>query len=262
VIQETRQIKDLRRYVRLSMLLAAFGFLLSIAKNVVNEKWAKGRDTVACVPADVQSAFPMVYRQTALNPVQNDAMMKTFVQEYIEMTQNESIIDYHAQTVSGNRYNDFYLKENLKKAIELSLGNEKALNQVKLVNSTDTYIRLKKEEAGWIFLIDDILLFNGPQSNGGSESKESIAKGYTYAVVRGQFQITYDQVKNPASPKLWGYKEIHLLIKQGLPTYDTQNNPINKYGLFVEWSASYDLEPNVKEEYDRRSFDYYLRKNQ
>lgn len=262
MIQETKQIKNLRVYVRMSMALAAVGFLFSIVKNVVNENWAKGRDTVACVPADVHAAFPMVYRQTALNPVQNDATVKTFVQEYIEYTQNESIIDYHEQTVTGKRYNDFFLKENLKKAIDMSVGNEKALNMVRLTNSADTYVRLKKEEAGWIFLIDDILLFNGTQSNGGQNIENVDGKGYTYAVVRGQFQINYDTVKKPAPPKLWGYKEIHLLLKQGVPTYDTQNNPVNKYGLFVEWSAEYDLDPNTKDEYDKRPFDYYLKRNE
>lgn len=257
---ETKQMKTLKSYIKMCIILAVVALLFALVKNVVNEQWAKSRDKVACVPSDIYATFPMVYRQTALNPVQNDAMMKTFVQEYIEITQNESIIDYHAQAISGKRYDDSYIKKALQNAMEMSIGNEKALNMVRLVNSTEVYNRLKKEEAGWIFLIDDILLFNGPQAHGGSMYNPA-GFGYTLAVIRGSFQITYDQIKKPSSPKLWGYKEIHLLITQGVPTMDTQNNQINKYGLFVVWSNVQDIDANRKEAYDMKDYNYYLKQD-
>lgn len=250
----------LKVYIKLAIILGAVALLVALINNVVKANWAKSRDKVACVPADIHQSFPMVYRQTALNPVQNDAMMKTFVQEYVEITQNETIIDYHAQTISGKRYDDAFVKNNLYKAIEMSLGNERALNMNRLANSTDTYTRLKKGQAGWIFLIDDILLFNGPQAHAGMMVNPS-GFGYTVAVIRGSFQINYDQVKHGGSPKLWGYKEIHLLISQGVPTMDTQNNSINRYGLFVVWSNVQDIDISRKEEYDKRNADFYLKQD-
>ena len=200
-------MRELKVYIKLSIILGAVALLFALIKNIVNDNWAKQRDKVACVPADIHQSFPMVYRQTAVNPVQNDAMMKTFVQEYVEITQNESIIDYHALSVSGKRYNDTLIKDNLAKAIEMSLNNERALNMNKLSLSTDMYNRIKKQEGGWVFLIDDILLFNGPQAHGGMMINPA-GYGYTVAKVRGFFQINYDQVKHGSAPKLWGYKEM------------------------------------------------------
>lgn len=263
MVQETKEMRTLKSYIKMTIILGAIALVCSIIKNVVNERWAKSRDQVACVPADIYQSFPMVYHQTALNPVQNDAMMKTFVQEYINLTQNETIVDYHAQSISGKRYDDNFIKKSLTSAIEMSLGNERALNMVRLSNSTDVYNRLKKGQAGWVFLIDDLLLFNGPQAHNGQVpvGPNSAGFGYTLAVIRGSFQINYDQIKNPASPKLWGYKEIHLIISQGVITMDTKNNPVNKYGLFVTWSNIQDIDANRKEEYDARNADFYLKQD-
>lgn len=260
MVEQTKEMRDLKFWIKFSIILGAISLLISLINNVVKETWAKNRDKVACIPADIHQSFPMVYRQTALNPVQNDAMMKTFVQDYVEITQNESIIDYHAQTISGKRYDDAFIKKGLYRAMEMSLGNERSLNMIRLANSTDVYTRLKKGQAGWVFLIDDILLFNGPQAHGGMMVNPA-GFGYTLAVVRGSFQINYDQVKNGGSPKLWGYKEIHLLISQGVPTMDTKNNLINKYGLFIVWSNIQDIDISRKEEYDKRNFDFYLKQD-
>ena len=255
---ETTEIRQMKRFMVAATIIAIFAFACSIVKNVVNERWAKSRDTVACVPADTDQAFPMVYHQTALNPVQNDAMMKSFVYEYVKLTQDEQIVDYHATTDTGKRYVEANLRDNLKKAIEMSLDNERALNIDKYAKSSEVYNRLIKGNWGWIFLVDDILLFNGPQAASGAPHSDA-GFGYTYAVIRGQFQVTYDTVKKELPPELWGYKEIHLLISQGVPTMDTKNNYVNKYGLYVVWSNTYDIDANRKDIYQMRNSDHYLK---
>lgn len=220
---------------------------LSVIKNIVTERWLAQKNKVSCIPSDVEHSFPMVYYQTAANPLQQDAYVKTFVEEYIRLTQNEQIVDYH-QLSQHKRYENARLSQSKWQAIQMSRDIEQALNMTRYADSNQIFHDLQKSNMGWVFLIDDILLFPSPKT------------GITLAVIRGEFQVTYDRIKVDLPPSKWGYKEIHLLIKQGEPALDSKENYLNKYGLYVSWSHIEDLTPEQKERNSARSRDYYLQK--
>lgn len=240
-------IKKARSIVQLAIIIGVVALLLSVVKNVVTERWLKQKNTIACVPADVDHSLPIVYHQTALHPVQNDALVKTFAEEYIRLTQNEQIVDYH-QLTQNQRYEKARLSQAKWKAIEMSVQTEKALNMQKYADSNQTFYILEQGKMGWVFLIDDILLFPLPQS------------GATLAVIRGEFQATADKVKVETPHFLWGYREIHLMILQGVPTSDTKDQDVNKYGLYVAWSNMNTLTQEQKDKFSQRNYEHYLTK--
>jgi hypothetical protein len=191
----------------------------------------------------------MVYRQTTMNPTEQDALLKEFVEHYIHFTQDEQIVDYHAVT-SAERYKDGRLSYAKWAAIEMSEGIEKALNMKRYSTSNETFYTLKQGNMGWVFLIDDLMLMGDPHS------------GSVIAVVRGEFQVTYDKVKSDLPSKLWGYREIHLVLNQGLPEFNDKTGKYeNKYGWYVTWSHTETLTPDQKDKLSARSNDYYLLKD-
>ncbi len=238
----------LKRSAAIMSLALGIGILslgLSVLKNVVTERWLAQKNKVACVPADVEHSHPLVYHQTASNPIQSDAYLKTFVEEYIRLTQNEQIVNYH-QLSQNKRYEKARLSQAKWQAIEMSTDMEKALNMQRYAESNEVFHELDKSNIGWVFLIDDILLFPAPNT------------GATMVVVRGEYQITYDKVKVDLPPRLWGYKEIQLLLIQAPPSLDSKDQYLNKYGVYVSWSNITDLTPDQKERYSKRSRDFYL----
>lgn len=230
----------------IAIALGVVALAMSVVKNIVTERWLSQKNTVACIPADVENAHPMVYHQTALNPVQSDAYVKTFVDEYIRLILNENAVDYHKLT-SNDRYDKARLSQSKWRAIEMSVGAERALNFERYADSDEVFKILDQGKMGWIFLVDDILLFPSPGT------------GTTLAVVRGEFQVTFDKVKADLPPRLWGYREIHLLINQGVPLEDKSGEDyINQYGLYVSWSNTNILTPEQKEKLSERNYNYYL----
>ena len=69
-------------------------------KNYINERWAKNRDTVACVP-ETETHYPGVYIESAAHPINHDAKLKLFVEQYVHLTRDESIVDFHKLDKSG-----------------------------------------------------------------------------------------------------------------------------------------------------------------
>lgn len=243
-------IKKAQGIMMIAILLGVVALVMSVVKNFVTEKYLSEKNMVACIPTDIENSFPMVYHQTAINPVQSDAQLKSFVAEYIKLTQNESVVDYH-KISSHQRYDKALLSQNKWRAIEMSAGAEKALNMDRYAKSNEIFKVLDQGNIGWVFLIDDILLF---------DAKET---GTTLAVVRGEFQVTYDKIKADLPPRLWGYREIHLLINQGVPleteeTLQKSSEYINQYGLFVTWSNVNILTPQQKEKLSLRNANYYM----
>lgn len=244
-MESVDNLKRAKGILMIAIFLGILALAMSIFKNIITERWLKQKNNVACVPADVENSHPMVYRQTAYNPVQSDAYVKSFVEEYIRLTQNEQIVDYHKLS-ADKRYDNARLSEAKWKAIELSSGVEKAMNMEKYANSSDQFRMLNQGNLGWVFLIDDLLLFN-------------LADGSTMAVVRGEFQVTFDKIKTDLPPQLWGYREILLIIEQGFPIEGEEDNDyVNQYGLFVKQSQSTTITPEQKEKLARRNKDYYL----
>lgn len=245
-----KDLKKLQSLIVLALVISAISLFASIVKNVVTERWAKSRDMVACVPAESKQAFPMVYAQTAFHPVQSDALLKSFVEQYIHNTQDEQIVNYHALSKDG-RYDNVRLSDAKLKAIEMSVEEspERALNMKKYADSSDTLQNLKRCDCGWVFLIDDILII------------PNVRAGKTVAVVRGEFQVTYDRVKTELPSQLWGYREITLLLDQGVPTADVKDNYLNQHGIYVFWSFSRILSGVEKENLSSRNSDFYMKGN-
>lgn len=234
-----------RNLLIVGILLGALSLIGTFVSTLMTKNWAKNRDTIACVPADIEHTNPLVYHQTAFNPTTNEALVKSFVLKYIEYSQNEQVVDYHRLT-NNTRYKYNLLSESKRIAVNMSLGTAELKNKERYANSPETYERLKKGNYGWIFLADDLLLRFIPQS------------GVYLAIVRGHFQVTYDKAKNPEVPHaLWGYKEIHLLVQQGT----SRGEKVNKYGLYVSDEKIFTLTSKEKQKYTERVHDFYLSNN-
>lgn len=246
-MRETERFKQMNRYLVLAMIMGGLALVSSFVKNIFTEKWAKNRNKVACIPADINSPLPLVYHQTSSHPVYNDSEIKAFVEEYIHATLDEQIVDYHKAT-NNKRYDNARLSRKKWKAIEMSCCAEKASNFKRYAESNEVFYTLQQGNMGWIFLIDDIMIIPGQRS------------GAVVAVVRGEFQVTYDRVKADLPPRLWGYREITLIINEGLPIEDTKDNIINKFGYYVAFSSMQTLTPKQKANRTQRNYDYYLRK--
>lgn len=245
---DSKDLKKLQAYILIALIVSVLSLLSSIVKNIVNERWAKSRNQVACVPSDVTGSYPLTYHQTAAHPVYSDAMIKSFVEEYIRLTKNDQIVNYHKTTDDG-RYQNAMLSESRFKAISMALPDspESSLVKMKYAQSYDTYQILKKGSVGWVFLIDSMVVL--PTAGG------------TLAIVTGEYQMTYDNVEVPMPAELWGYREIHFHITAGEPLLDQKGNYLNKYGLFVRWSYEQILSGEQKQALDSRGFDYYMKGN-
>ena len=225
----------------------AVALSLSAVKSWAQNRWVAKRENVACIPADVDFSHPMVYRQSFTHPVNTDARIKTFVEQYVHLTQDESIVNYHSVT-TAQRYDKAKLSKSKWQAIEMSTGLEK-MNLMKLYGDSHELFRLIADSGiGWKFLIDDIVVYGNPDV------------GSILVTVRGQYQVTYDQAKRPDVPhKLFGYKELRFIVVQGSPTKDAQGNFLNKTGFFVVWSQEDDASPEAKESLTKQPSDIYLR---
>lgn len=240
-------LKKIQGIMSLAIILAIVALLSSIIKNIVTERWLGQKDYVSCIPADVQNAHPFIYHQTVNNPVQSDALIKSFMEEYVHLVYNEQIVDYHRLT-DHDRYKNAMNSEAKRKALNMSAGPEFALNEKRYVDSNEVFYRLQKSNMGWIFNIDDMLVFPG-QSNGA-----------TLVIVRGSYQVTYDKVKVDLPSELWGYRELVFIVQQMMPTEDREGD-VNKHGLFVTFSYENTLSPSQKAILDDKAYNYYLQRD-
>lgn len=228
--KETKEMRQLSSRVYLLGVVVVFALGQSVIKNVINERWATQRDTVACVP-DVESHFPGPYIESAAHPINHDAKMKLFIEQYVNLTRNESVIDFHKMDKSG-RYDKARLSDNKWKAIYMSKPPEQMVNQLNFSKSTDRYFFLEREKLGIVFLVDEILLMPVPMSS------------TTAVIVRGQYEAIYDSSENKNKsmpPEFLGYKEIKYLVETTYPQSDMQNEWENKDGFFVVWSSERDV---------------------
>jgi hypothetical protein len=229
-----------------AMAAGAIALSLSTVKSFLLNRWVSKRENVACVPADAEYTHPVVYRQTFSHPVDSDAKLKTFVEQYVHLTEDESIVDYHAVT-THERYDKAKLSKNKWQAIEMSTGLEKINRMRSYGDSNELYRMISDGGVGWNFLIDEIIIHGIPQT------------GPILAIVRGQYQVTYDKAKVDLPHKLWGYKELRFIIIQGAPSKDAAGNYLNKTGLFVNWSQSEDISPEDREKLTNADKDVYLK---
>lgn len=244
--QEMKEIKRAQALAIAALTAGTIALCLSMIKSYMLDRWARKRENVACVPVDVQYSHPLVYRQSFINPVEIDAKVKLFIEQYVHLTRNESIVNYHSLS-NNERYDKAKLSKNKWKAIEMTSGLEKMQVMKAYGDSSTLYKMIAESGVGWNFLIDDIIIYGIPQS------------GPLLVAVRGQYQITYDKAKVDLPHKLFGYKEIRYLVVQGVPTKDASGNYLNKTGLFVTWSSEEDISPDDRETYAKRGQDAYLK---
>jgi hypothetical protein len=191
----------------------------------------------------------MVYRQTFSHPVEQDARLKTFVEQYVRLSQDESAINYFS-TTTADRYEKAKLSKAKWQAIEMASGLERVNAMKAYGDSSELYRMIAESGIGWKFLIDEILIADTPKN------------GPIFAIVRGQYQVTYDKAKVDLPHRLWGYKEIRLLIVEGSPTRDADGNYLNKTGLFVNWSQVEDISAAGREKLTKQPADVYLKREQ
>lgn len=243
------EMKEIKRAQTLAILALSAGIValsLSTVKSFLLDRWVRKRENVACVPVNVNYVHPFVYRQNFMNPVEIDAKLKLFVEQYVHLTQDESIVNYHSVT-NNERYDKAKLSKNKWQAIEMASGLEKVQAMKAYGDSNTLYKMIAESGVGWKFLIDDIIVYGAPRS------------GPILVTVRGQYQVTYDKAKVDIPHKLFGYKEIRYLILQGAPTKDADGNYLNKTGLFVTWSSQEDMSPEDREISAKRSQKSYLK---
>lgn len=229
-----------------------FGFIAAItwlARGVVVEHWATTRDLTACIPAETDSSFPMVYQLNSSHPVDDRTKMTSFIEKYVHLTEDEQIVDY-TRVTQDSRYDKTKLSSSLWQATGMSLNKEKTLNMKKYADSYEVYRILDQGNVGWVFLIDSIL------TQGVEES------GYTVVVVRGHYQQTFDRVKLDLPAQLWGYKEIRYFVQQGSPVFEGEGvnqRAINRWGYYVAWSMKETIPQEVAQRLRERDSRYYMK---
>lgn len=246
------ELAIIRRTQFLAILAVAAGIVavsLMTVKSFVLNRWADNRENVACVPADVEYTHPYVYRQSFINVVDNDARLKTFVEQFVHLTQDETNINYQSLT-TADRYDSAKLSKSKWRAIEMASGLAKADLMRSYGDSHELYKLIEETGVTWKFLIDDIIISSVPTG------------GPILAVVHGKYQVTYDKAKIDLPHKLWGYKEIRLILAQGSPTKDAKGNYLNKTGIFVNWFQVEDISPDVYEKITTSPADSYLKQDE
>lgn len=252
-------------------------FLMSILKNTINEKWARERDNVACIPADTEITYPGVYLQSAAHPVNVEARVQSFIEEYVHLTRDDQIVDYH-KLATDKRYDKARLSDTKWKSIFMSKEIERDLNMLRYIESYDRYQELNRDRKSIIFLIDEILTFPVPLTNS------------TVVIVRGQYEGIYDQGDNKGKtlpPDFLGYREIRYIVQQSFPRVkidrETEKKEIiaelnkkrgkdqkvniknigfeNKFGLYVVWSEEKVLNAGEKLKLEERSRDHLVQQN-
>lgn len=231
------------------MVLAVAAGVLSMVKQQIVNQWISSKENVACVPSELETSVPAVYYQTSYHPVNNDTKIKNFVEQYVDLTKNESYVDYHALTKDARYIEQAKFSQRLWTAIDMSFGLEKSHNMEKYAKSSETYKFLKEKNIGWIFLIDAILI-------GGIDGS-----GVARVVVRGEYQLSPDQVRNDAPYRLYGYKEITYLVSIGAPSATEDGQAINKWGLYVIESFERDLSPIERNKLYQASHDSNHQRN-
>lgn len=243
------EMNKLRNQMKLLMALIIMALAASVLKNIINERWAKQRDTVACVP-QVETNYPGIYLESAAHPINHDAKMKLFVEQYIHLTQDEAPIDFH-KTTKDKRLDKARLSDNKYKAIFMSDGPERILNQTRFSVSNERFVELDRDKKSIVFLIDEILITPVPMSN------------IVPVTVRGQYEGLFDteESKNKGlAPEFLGYKEIKLLVRTDFPETNLDDTKFyNKPGFFVIWSEMTELDIGTKTKLEQRSREMLLR---
>lgn len=219
--------------------------MMGVAYFSINQ-WNSKPKSASCTPVYQEFNLPFVYRQSKINPVNSDAIIKRFIEEYVSLTLNEEYINYHAAT-NNARYSDNKVSDSKWKAIYLSEGDALNIRRKDYYNSSTILQTLKKGKLGWNFFIDDIVV-------------RGLSDGSEYAVeVRGEYRVITDQRTSKLPAQLDGYWELTYHVVQGPPSENSERKYINKYGLYVVWEQARSITPVEKDLLMSRDRSFYQR---
>lgn len=206
----------LRLYIAINSALLLLVYLLFHAEG----QWVNKRSEAVIIP-EFKYTYPIIPYMPVTNKEMNDAKLYTFIERYIKLFYDERMIDFHKPT-NLSRKSRAFLKRSLLKVSEMSKGLAKKEVLEKYANSKEIFRTLEQCNCGWVFNIHAI---------------ESIQKtnqhDAIYVSVLGEFQLTHDAANTKLPHRLWGYKRIWLTIIQSRPSFRSNKEPANEYGLYV-----------------------------
>lgn len=247
------KIKRLTATTNMLIAMSVIVFALSYIKDVFVNNWLETRDEGACMPINTDHNYATTYFLNASHPVSNHAFITTFVEEYIHLVYDESIVDFHVDAYdvnsgTSNRYSsEGKLSKSKEKALFLSKGVELAMNKLRYSASPERFNYLNSgNKKSILFLIDEIIVM------------PVIGASNIPVIVRGQFELMFDNSENAEDipPEFLGYKEIRLTVQMSYPETSVDNEFINQYGIHVIHSDMRSLDSGEKFKLGERSRDY------
>jgi hypothetical protein len=225
-LMKNKRQQTMMTLLMVGALICALSFIL---RSFASKMWLDKKDSVACVPTEIDNSLPMVYYQSSYHPVQEDTKLKQFILEYTRLTKNESYINQH--NIKGTRYDDLMLSKNLLAAIELSFGAEKAVNERRFKDSAEQLKFLKENKMGFEFLVKGLVIQSIPGS------------GTARIEVRGRHQAIFDNAQKDTPIRFLGEKQIVYIVTMGEEVIK-EGATKNKYGFYVVDSFETNLSPS------------------
>jgi hypothetical protein len=228
-------------YKRL-VVLGSLTLLITFFLMISNHRWKEKKRVAVGFPTKSEFVYPLIpYLAVWDHP--DAPKLYSFVENYIHWTVEETLDQYEKQTSSDKSKLD-YLKNKLQFAIYASDGPERARIKDKYTDSASEYARLTQCDCGLNFNIDAI------------ESVQSTPRsGVIYVTVLGEFQTSYNGIiRKKADSRMAGYKRLHYMIIQGIPMRDTEDQFVNKYGMYVIRMWEEPISRDVKVDLFKKSF--------
>lgn len=247
------KIKRLTAVTNLLIVMSIIVFALSYVKDVLVNKWLETRDEGACLPINTDHNYATTYYLNSVHPVSNHAFITTFVEEYVHLVYDESVVDFHAEAYdvnsgTSNRYSaEAKLSKSKEKTLFLSKGVELAMNKLRYSASPERFNYLNSNpKKSILFLIDEIIVM------------PVIGASNIPVIVRGQFELMTDNSEDSENiaPEFLGYKEIRLTLQMSYPETSVDNEFVNQYGIHVIHSDMRSLDSGEKFKLGEKSRDY------
>lgn len=246
---------EAKRYqILIALSLVSSMFILAAAVSTgltsfIVKAFAEKPKAASCIPLHQDYNLPFIHKQSRINPVNSDTIIKRFIEQYIALTKNEEYINYHAAT-NNSRYNDAKVSEAKWKAIYLSIDDAQDVRRREYFKSSDILQTLKKGRLGWNFFPDSMVVRG--QSDG----------GVYHITVLGEYRVITDQNYSRLPAQLDGYWELTYYVIQGAPSETAERKYINDYGLYVAWEEARLVSPGEKEFLMSRDARFFQREDQ
>lgn len=243
---EIVQARKSQLLITATVVIAIIAASTGIIREFVINDWLTRKENVACVPSTIEASLPFVYYQSAFHPVNQESKIKTFIEQYVHLTKDESMVDYHKLTNKDRYYDSAQFSKKYWTAMDQSLETEKKINMQRFTDSSETYRFLKENKVGWIFNIDTILV------NGLTDA------GAAVVTVRGEYQVSYDQAQVEVPHRLYGYKEVTYIVLLSTPSQTPDGQLLNKNGYYVIDSYERDISPVERIKLNELNSKFYM----